>query len=155
MTMNLFTSTLYMIGVGFSTAQPDPSISQCSPNKPHDPTVAIAGAVSIFALSIKASGVPRPGWLARAYPGTSPAITALFSGLHTKVAIYAIYPIYAVVYNGDTRFLLIGVVLFSLTMLIGVFGAVGRRPPAPSWPSTWSPRSATSCWVWPYLPNWA
>jgi len=65
--------------------------------------------------------------LARAYPGTSPAVTALFSGLHTKVAIYAIYRIYSVVYGGDTRLLWVGVVLFSLTMLIGVFGAVGEK----------------------------
>src|SRR5699024_398934 len=80
-----------------------------------------------FALCIKASVVPVHGWLARAYPATSPAVTALISGLHTKVAIYAIYRIYAVVYGGDTRFLWIGVVLFSLTMLIGVFGAVGEK----------------------------
>src|SRR5699024_3865077 len=93
----------------------------------HDPTVAIAGAVSMFALCIKASVVPVHGWLARAYPGTSPAVTALFSGLHTKVAIYAVYRMYSVVYGGDARFLWVGLVLFSLSMLIGVFGDVGAK----------------------------
>src|SRR5690625_417830 len=127
-TMNLFTSTLYMIGVGFlyGTAG-SVNIAVLADQAQHDPTVAIAGAVSMFALCIKASVVPVHGWLARAYPGTSPAVTALFSGLHTKVAIYAIYRIYSVVYGGDTRFLWVGVVLFSLTMLIGVFGAVGEK----------------------------
>ena len=127
-TLNLFTSTLYMVGVGFlyGTAG-SVNIAVLAEQAQHDSAVAIAGAVTIFALAIKASVVPVHGWLARAYPGTSPAITALFSGLHTKVAIYAIYRIYAVVYGGDTRFLWIGVVLFSLTMLIGVFGAVGEK----------------------------
>src|SRR5699024_8951561 len=125
---NLFTSTLYMVGVGFlyGTAG-SVNIAVLAEQAQHDSAVAIAGAVTILALAIKASVVPVHGWLARAYPGTSPAITALFSGLHTKVAIYAIYRIYAVVYGGDTRFLWIGVVLFSLTMLIGVFGAVGEK----------------------------
>lgn len=127
-TLNLFTSTLYMAGVGFlyGTAG-SVNIGVLAEQAKHDSTVALAGAVTIFALCIKASVVPVHGWLARAYPATSPAVTALFSGLHTKVAIYAIYRIYAVVYDGDTRFLWIGVVLFSLTMLIGVFGAVGEK----------------------------
>src|SRR5690625_4840465 len=122
------TSPLYLIGVGFlyGTAG-SVNIAVLADQAQDDPTVAIAGAVSIFALCIKASVVPVHGWLARAYPATSPAVTALISGLHTKVAIYAIYRIYAVVYGGDTRFLWIGVVLFSLTMLIGVFGAVGEK----------------------------
>lgn len=127
-TLNLFTSTLYMIGVGFlyGTAG-SVNIAVLADQAQDDATVAIAGAVCIFALSIKASVVPVHGWLARAYPATSPAVTALFSGLHTKVAIYAIYRIYAVVYGGDTRFLWVGVVFFSLTMLVGVFGAVGEK----------------------------
>lgn len=127
-TMNLFTSTLYMVGVGFLYGTAGTvNIAVLANQAQDDPTVAIAGAVSLFALMIKASVVPIHGWLGRAYPGTSPAITALFSGLHTKVAIYAIYRIYSVVYGGDTRFLWIGVALFSLTMLIGVFGAVGEK----------------------------
>lgn len=127
-TLNLFTSTLYMIGVGFlyGTAG-SVNIAVLADQARHDTAVAIAGAVCIFALSIKASVVPVHGWLARAYPATSPAVTALFSGLHTKVAIYAIYRIYAVLYDGDTRYLWVGVVFFSLTMLIGVFGAVGEK----------------------------
>ncbi|OAV59825.1 monovalent cation/H+ antiporter subunit D family protein [Enteractinococcus helveticum] len=127
-TMNLLTSTLYMVGVGFLYGTAGTvNIGVLTEQAQDDATVAIAGAVCIFALAIKASVVPVHGWLARAYPGTSPAITALFSGLHTKVAIYAIYRIYAVVYGGDTRFLWVGVVFFSLTMLIGVFGAVGEK----------------------------
>ena len=127
-TLNLFTSTLYMIGVGFlyGTAG-SVNIAVLADLARDDATVAIAGAVCIFALSIKASVVPIHGWLARAYPATSPAVTALFSGLHTKVAIYVIYRIYAVIYDGDTRYLWVGVVFFSLTMLIGVFGAVGEK----------------------------
>ena len=127
-TLNLFTSTLYMIGVGFiyGTAG-SVNIAVLADQASLDPAVAIAGAVCIFALSIKASVVPIHGWLARAYPATSPAVTALFSGLHTKVAIYAIYRIYAVLYDGDNRYLWVGVVFFSLTMLIGVFGAVGEK----------------------------
>lgn len=54
-------------------------------------------------------------------------VTALFSGLHTKVAVYILYRIYAVLFDGDERFLWILVALFSLTMLIGVLGAVGEK----------------------------
>ena len=66
-------------------------------------------------------------WLAQTYPYTSPAITALFSGLHTKVGVYMIYRIYAVLFDGDDRFLWIMVALFSLTMVVGVLGAVGEK----------------------------
>lgn len=37
---------------------------------------------------------------------------------------------YAVLFDGDTRWLWIGVTLFCLTMVIGVLGAVGEKPPA-------------------------
>lgn len=127
-TVNLFTSTTYLAGVGFLYGTAGTvNTALLADAAQDDDRVALAGAVCLFALGIKASVVPVHGWLARSYPATSPAMTALFSGLHTKVAIYAIYRIYAVVFGGDARFLWVGVALFSLTMLIGVLGAVGEK----------------------------
>lgn len=127
-TLNLLTSTVFLIGVGFIYGTAGTvNLAELAGLATTDPTVAISGAVCLFALAIKASVVPVHGWLAAAYPATSPAITALFSGLHTKVAIYGIYRIYAVVFDGDSRWLWIGVTLFCLTMVIGVLGAVGEK----------------------------
>lgn len=125
-TLNLFTSTVFLIGVGFLYGTAGTvNIAELSGMAATDETVALATAVCLFALGIKAAVVPVHGWLARAYPTTSPAITALFSGLHTKVAIFAIYRVYAVVFDGDPRFLWIGVAVFVVTMVVGVLGAVG------------------------------
>ena len=126
-TLNMMTSTIFVIGVGFVYGTAGTvNLAELATVAKTDDTVAIAVSVCLFALAIKASVVPVHGWLARAYPATSPAITALFSGLHTKVAIYAIYRIYAVSFDGDARWLWIGVLVFSATMVIGVLGAVGE-----------------------------
>ncbi|MGO1509607.1 MAG: monovalent cation/H+ antiporter subunit D family protein [Actinomycetales bacterium] len=126
-TLNMLTSTVFMAGVGLIYgAAGTVNLAELAGAAREDPLVASAAAVCLFALGIKAAVVPVHGWLANAYPATSPAVTALFSGLHTKVAIYAIYRIYAVVFDGDTRYLWIGVLLFSATMVVGVLGAVGE-----------------------------
>ncbi|MDO5662449.1 MAG: monovalent cation/H+ antiporter subunit D family protein [Brachybacterium sp.] len=126
-TFNLFVSTLYLAGVALIYGVIGTvNLAELAGAAQDDPLVAAACGVCLFALMMKAAVVPAHGWLARAYPSTSPAITALFSGLHTKVAIYAIYRLYAMIFDGDQRFLWIGVLLFSATMLIGVLGAVGE-----------------------------
>ncbi|MFE1166395.1 monovalent cation/H+ antiporter subunit D family protein [Nocardiopsis sp. NPDC058789] len=126
-TVNLLTSTIFLAGVALVYATAGTvHMGELAGAAKDDPMVAVGMGVVILALSIKAAVVPVHGWLARTYPAASPAITALFSGLHTKVAIYAIYRLYALVFDGDARFLWIGVVVFTLTMLIGVMGAVGE-----------------------------
>src|SRR5690625_865575 len=126
-TVNLLTSTLFLAGVALIYGITGTVVmAELAGLAAENGTVAIAATVSLFALSIKAAVVPVHGWLARAYPSTSPAINALFSGLHTQVAIYAIYRIYAVMFDGDERYLWVGVVAFTLTMIIGVLGAVGE-----------------------------
>ncbi|BAC17038.1 NADH-ubiquinone/plastoquinone (complex I) family protein [Corynebacterium efficiens YS-314] len=128
LTVNLFTSTVFLAGVGFIYGVVGTvNIAELAGVAAENDTVALATAVCLFTLSIKSSIVPTHGWLARSYPLTTPAITALFSGIHTKVANYAIYRLYAVVFDGDETYLWIGVVFFSLTMLVGVLGAVGEH----------------------------
>lgn len=126
-TVNLLTSTVFLAGVAFVYGVAGTvNLAELAGAARDSDAVAAATAVCLFALGIKAAVVPVHGWLARAYPATSPAVTALFSGLHTKVAIYAVYRIYAVVFDGDERYLWVGVVVFSLTMVVGVLGAVGE-----------------------------
>lgn len=127
-TVNLLTSTIFLVGVAFVYGTAGTvNIAELAGAAKEDSSVAMAVAVCLFALSIKAAVVPVHGWLARTYPETSPAVTAMFSGLHTKVAIVAIYRIYAVIYDGDARWLWIGVAVFCATMVIGVLGAVGEN----------------------------
>ncbi|GAB3723101.1 monovalent cation/H+ antiporter subunit D family protein [Nocardiopsis oceani] len=126
-TVNLLTSTIFLAGVALVYAAAGTvHLGELAGAAQESPMVAVGMGVVILALSIKAAVVPVHGWLARTYPSASPAITALFSGLHTKVAIYAIYRLYSLVFDGDAQFLWIGVVAFTLTMLIGVMGAVGE-----------------------------
>lgn len=129
-TVNLLTSTVFLTGVAFVYGVAGTvNMAELAGAAADSDAVAVAVAMCLFALSIKAAVVPVHGWLTQAYPATSPVVTALFSGLHTKVAIYAIYRIYAVVFEGDSRFLWIGVVAFTLTMAVGVLGAVGEKTP--------------------------
>lgn len=126
-TFNLFVSTLFLAGVGLVYGVAGTvNLGELAGSAAQDHRIAIGAGIAVAALLMKAAVVPGHAWLTRAYPSTSPAITALFSGLHTKVAIYAVYRIYAVVFDGDTRWLGIGLAIFALTMVIGVLGAVGQ-----------------------------
>ena len=127
-TLNLLTSTVFLAGVALVYgAAGTVNLGQLAGAAAESPMVAAGMGVVILALSVKSAVVPVHGWLARTYPSTSPAVTALFSGLHTKIAIYAIYRLYAVVFDGDSAYLWIGVAAFGATMLVGVLGAVGEE----------------------------
>lgn len=127
-TVNLLASTLLLSGVGLVYATAGTvNLAQLHGAAVDDPAVAIGGGVVLTAIAIKAAVVPVHGWLTRTYTKTSPSVTALFSGIHTKVAIYAIYRIYSLLFDGDESFLWIALLVTSLTMLIGVLGAIGEK----------------------------
>ncbi|WP_150239476.1 monovalent cation/H+ antiporter subunit D family protein [Nocardiopsis quinghaiensis] len=127
-TVSLLTSTTFLAGVALvygvaGTVQ----LGELAGAAQESPLVASGMGVVLLALCVKAAVVPVHGWLTRSYTAPSPAVTALFSGLHTKVAIYAVYRLYAVVFDGDSSLLWVGVLVFSVTMLVGVLGAVGEK----------------------------
>lgn len=83
--------------------------------------------VVILALSVKAGVAPVHTWLPRAYPSTSPAVMALFSGLHTKVAVYAILRIFMTIFEGDSAWAGTIVAFMVAGMLIGGFAGLSEH----------------------------
>lgn len=135
--VNLLTSTVFLIGVGLvygvAGSVNMAVLADLAGTERDDPRFVLAVGVVLLALCVKAGVVPLHGWLPRAYPATSGAVMALFSALHTKVAIYALYRITSVVLGGEdgidgvpgAAMVALGLVL--VTMLVGAYGSLGER----------------------------
>ena len=126
-TVNLLASTLFLAGVGLIYAVQGTVNLAALAGAGDDPATAIATAVCLGALAVKASVFPVHGWLARAYGSASPAVAALFSGLHTKVAVYVVYRISSVVFEGDGAWMTAIMVVAALTLAVGALVALGER----------------------------
>lgn len=120
--VNLLTSTVLLIGVGFVYGTAGTvNLAALAGAGGENPVTAAALAVVLLALAVKGGMVPVHSWLPRAYPATSAGIMALFSALHTKVALYAIYRIVAVAFGDELPFLTVFAVLVLATILVGAF----------------------------------
>lgn len=80
----------------------------------------------LLALAIKAGLAPVHTWLPQAYPATSPAVMGLFSGLHTKVGVYAIFRVYMTVFEGDPTWAWAIVAITTVAMIVGGFGGLAQ-----------------------------
>ncbi len=130
-TVNLLASTLFLAGVGLLYAvQGTVNLAELA-GTGDDPATAIAAAVCLSAIAVKAAVFPAHGWLARTYGAASPAVAALFSGLHTKVAVYIIFRISAVIFEGDPAWMTPIIIVASVTLLVGALAALGEREMRP------------------------
>jgi len=125
--VNLLASTLFLAGVGLIYAVQGTVNMAALAGAGEDPATAIATAVSLAAIAVKAAVFPVHGWLARTYAAASPAVAALFSGLHTKIAVYVVYRISAVIFEGQSAWMLAILIFASLTLVIGAFAALGEN----------------------------
>lgn len=126
--VNLLTSTILLIGVGLVYGVAGSvNLGVLVGADSDDPRFVLAVSVVLLALAVKAGVVPLHGWLPRAYPATSGSIMALFSALHTKVAIYAIFRVHQVVLDGAPRWTTVAFVLVLLTMVVGSYGSLGEK----------------------------
>ncbi|WP_046470025.1 monovalent cation/H+ antiporter subunit D family protein [Allosalinactinospora lopnorensis] len=124
--VSLLASTVLLIGIAAVYGLAGTvNLADLAGTARESPAVALAGGIVLVAFCVKAAVFPVHGWLPNTYPYTSPVVAALFSGLHTKVAVYAIYRIYALVYDGDARYLAVLLAVFTATMAVGALGAVG------------------------------
>lgn len=127
-TTNLLASTAFVAGVAllYGTAG-TVNFAELAGRARDSEEIAVAATFILAALAVKAGLVPMHGWLPRSYPAASPAVTALFSGLLTKMGVYAMFRLYCTVFEGDAALRTPLLVAASLTMLLGVLGAVGRE----------------------------
>lgn len=81
----------------------------------------------IVSFGLKSAAFPLFFWLPASYHTASLDVTALFSGLLTKVGVYAFIRMFTLVFVQDTDFThnLI-MVLAGLTMISGVIGAIAQ-----------------------------
>ena len=125
--INLLTSTLLLAGVGFVYASAGTvNLAALAGAAAEDGRVAAALGVVVMALCIKAGAVPVHGWLPRAYPATSSGVMALFSALHTKVALYAVIRIWATAFDLDPAW---GRVILVVALVTVLWGSIASAAP--------------------------
>lgn len=125
--VNLFASTLLVVGVGLMygvTGAVNMAALQgaAAGNGP----VTVAAGLIIIAVSAKAGVFPLHSWLPRTYPGTSGAVMGLFSGLHTKVAVYMLYRLYVVLFDMEPRWGWLIIAISVISMMVGAFGGLAE-----------------------------
>ncbi len=89
----------------------------------------VQGAFAVLLLlvfGVKAGLFPLFFWLPDSYPTAPSPITALFAGLLTKVGVYAIIRSQTLLFPVEHRPVVLLLTLGSLTMVIGVFGAIAQ-----------------------------
>jgi multicomponent Na+:H+ antiporter subunit D len=82
----------------------------------------------LIAFGIKAAVVPLFFWLPASYHTPPVAVAAIFSGLLTKVGVYALVRVLTLLFPDDARdlqALILGAA--GLTMVVGVLGAVAQH----------------------------
>jgi multicomponent Na+:H+ antiporter subunit D len=124
--VNLTASTLFLAGLGVVYGTAGTVNVAALSDLGAVPVVAVAVAVILIALAIKAAVVPVHTWLPATYPYATPAVAALFSGLLTKVGVYALIRVLSVVYEPGPTVTFVVVALTGVSMVVGVLGALGE-----------------------------
>lgn len=93
------------------------------------PTPAVRAVAGLLALAfaLKAAVFPVFAWLPASYPAAPSATVALFSGLLTKVGVYALVRVFTLVFPGEMDWMgPVLLVVAGATMVLGVLGALAQ-----------------------------
>jgi multicomponent Na+:H+ antiporter subunit D len=126
-TMNLFASTLFLIGVAVVYAATGTVnlalLAERIPALPSELQWGI-GLWFLVVFGTKAAIFPLFSWLPDSYPTAPTTITAVFAGLLTKIGVYALIRFHTLTGMDD-----LGPIILTaagITMLIGVAGALAQ-----------------------------
>ncbi|WP_336921427.1 monovalent cation/H+ antiporter subunit D family protein [Aquipuribacter sp. SD81] len=127
LTINLLVSTVLLAGIALLYGVTGTvNLGQLAGAAAGSTAAEVATGVVLVALAGKAALVPVHSWLPRSYPYASTAVSAILSGLLTKIGVYGLFRVYSVVLDGDPRWAVVAQVVLVATMTVGVLGALGE-----------------------------
>jgi multicomponent Na+:H+ antiporter subunit D len=130
-TLNLISSASFLAAVGIlygvaGTLNMADLSAKLRDAGAREPTTAVALLLCV-AFGIKAAAFPLFFWLPASYHTPPPAVSALFSGLLTKVGVYALVRVFTLIFPLDSGYLQpLVLTVAGLTMVTGVLGAVAQ-----------------------------
>jgi multicomponent Na+:H+ antiporter subunit D len=95
----------------------------------HDGAQTMAQVAAVILLCVfgtKAAIFPLYFWLPDAYPAPPVSVATIFAGIMTKVGVYSILRVFALVFRGDGFAASLVLPLAGATMLVGVLGAIAQ-----------------------------
>ncbi len=84
----------------------------------------VAGIILLCVFGIKAAIFPLYFWLPDGYPAPPVSVATIFAGIMTKVGVYSILRVFALVFRGEGFAASLILPLAGFTMLVGVLGAI-------------------------------
>jgi multicomponent Na+:H+ antiporter subunit D len=130
-TLNFFASAIFLAGVGMLYSLTGTlnfaDLAVKLGNVPDAGMVTVVAMFFLVSFGIKAAIFPLFFWLPASYHTPPIAVAAIFSGLLTKVGVYALMRVFTLLFVLDIDFthdLLL--VIAALTMLVGVLGAAAH-----------------------------
>ncbi|MEI6892070.1 MAG: proton-conducting transporter membrane subunit [Pontiella sp.] len=129
--LNLLSSALFLAGIGILYGMAGTlnmaELAHVVQKESGDGLLTMVAVMFIMAFGIKAGMFPLYCWLPASYPTPPAAVTALFSGLLTKVGVYSMIRMFTLIFDTDPQFLH-GMILVGagLTMLSGVLAAASE-----------------------------
>jgi multicomponent Na+:H+ antiporter subunit D len=129
--LNLLISAFFLGAVGILYAMTgalnmaDLSVKLRSVRQPE--LVPVVAILFLVAFGIKAAAFPFFFWLPAAYHVPPVAVTTLFSGLMTKVGVYALVRVFTLLFTQQAEYThSLILVIAGFTMVTGVLGAVAQ-----------------------------
>jgi multicomponent Na+:H+ antiporter subunit D len=128
-TLNLVSSALFLASVGILYGEAGTlnmaDLAVTLRETGHTALVDTLAMLFLVAFGIKAAIFPLFFWLPASYHTPPAAVSAIFSGLLTKVGVYALIRIFTLLFVQNVEFThTLILVLAALTMVFGVLGAV-------------------------------
>jgi multicomponent Na+:H+ antiporter subunit D len=129
--LNLLSSALFLAGIGILYGMAGTlnmaELAQVVQQGERGGLVTMVAVMFMMAFGIKAGMFPLYFWLPASYPTPPVAVTALFSGLLTKVGVYSLIRVFTLIFSTDPEFLH-GLILIGagLTMVSGVLAAAAQ-----------------------------